>query len=169
MSFSVGQTVVHPHHGTAVIDRTEHREVRGKRAEFLVLEAPATELTLLIPIDGCEEAGLRDPIDKKGIKGVLGVLGDEPSPKKGHWSRRLKRNQQRLRSGDPEKVALVLRDLSHQEVAKHLSPAEKRLKMQARMMLVGEIGSVVKGGDEKAEKMIDEALDLPVEDEDNAA
>lgn len=163
MSFNVGQTVIHPHHGTAVIDRKERREVRGVSAEFLVLEAPATDLTLLIPIDGCEEAGLRDPMCKQGVKDVLAVLGDAPSSKKGHWSRRLKTNQQRLRSGDPKQVAMVLRDLAHQEVDKNLSPAEKRLKMQASIMLTSEIGTHYKGGVKKAEQLVTKALDLPVE------
>ena len=46
MSFTVGQTVVHPHHGAAVINDLENRVFDGREMQYLVLTAPDTDLTL---------------------------------------------------------------------------------------------------------------------------
>ena len=38
MSFKVGDRVVYPHHGAAVIDRKETLEVGGEKREYLILK-----------------------------------------------------------------------------------------------------------------------------------
>ena len=93
------------------------------------------------------------------LDSLLTLLGEEGEPPKGHWSRRLKRNQERLRSGEPTEVAVVLRDLTAKDLDNGLSPAERRLRDQARQMLLGEMSAIV-GQRENAEEMLDEALGL---------
>lgn len=160
MSFRVGQTVVHPHHGAAVIDEFEERELNGETAKYVVLSSPDIDLTLKVPLDQCDDIGIRMVMTAAEVDDVLAVLRSEPGPATGHWSRRLKRNQRRLRSGDAHQVAEVLRDLSAKDAEKGLSPAEKRLNDKARRFLCGEMAAVVKGGQEAAETMIAEALGL---------
>lgn len=160
MPFAVGQTVVHPHHGAAVVDDVESRELNGKLVEYLVLSAPDLDLTLRVPAETCSDVGLRECIDREQLDSVLGLLGEEGTPPTGHWSRRLKANQQRLRSGEPELVAQVLRDLTVKDEGKGLSPAERRLRDQARRMLLGEIAAVIDGDVDQAGALVDEALGL---------
>lgn len=158
MSFRVGQTVVHPHHGTATIDEFEERELNGETARYIVLNAPATDLTVKVPVDACDDIGIRNVIDEEEMEDVLDVLRSEAKVVKGHWARRLKRNQRRLRSGDPCEVAEVLRDLANKKAVKGLSPAEKRLHDKARTMICGELAAVV-GSADKSEKLVDDVLD----------
>lgn len=159
MSFTVGQTVVHPHHGAAVIDDLEHRVFDGKEMEYLVLTAPDVDLTLRVPAHACEDLGIRECMGRDELGDLLGLLGEEGEPPTGHWSRRLKRNQERLRSGEPTEVAVVLRDLTAKDEGNGLSPAERRLRDQARQMLLGEMTAIV-GETQVAETMLDEALGL---------
>lgn len=157
--FTVGQTVVHPHHGAAVIDDLESRVFDGREMQYLVLTAPDTDLTLRVPADRCTDIGIRECMDRTELDSLMGLLGEEGEPPKGHWSRRLKRNQERLRSGQPTEVAVVLRDLTVKDLGNGLSPAERRLRDQARQMLLGEMSAIV-GSTDDAQSMLDEALGL---------
>ena len=56
MSFGVGDRVVYPHHGAAVIVKKEKRKVEGKNVEYLVLEMAHGDLTLRVPTDKADEA-----------------------------------------------------------------------------------------------------------------
>ena len=160
MSFRVGETVVHPHHGAAVVDDIERRTFDGQDLDYIVLSSSHNGLTLRVPVEKADEIGIRPCISRKQVTHIIDVLSDSPSPVKGHWSRRLKQNQQRLRSGDLEQVAKVLRDLSAKDQEKGLSPAEKRLRDNARRMIDAELSAVVKGGEKKACSMVDDALGL---------
>lgn len=159
MSFTIGQTVVHPHHGAAVINDLEKRVFDGREMQYLVLNAPDTDLTLRVPTEACADIGIRECMGRDELDSLLTLLGEEGEPPKGHWSRRLKRNQERLRSGDPDQVAVVLRDLTAKDLDNGLSPAERRLRDQARQMLLGEMSAIV-GDADNAESMLDEALGL---------
>ncbi len=158
MPFEVGQTVVHPHHGAAVVDQFEERELDGEVARYVVLRLEEADLTLKVPSGLCEEVGIREVIDADAVTEIMDVLSDEPDTSNKHWARRLKRNQRRMRSGDPEQVAEVIRDLCAKEELKGLSPAEKRLRDQAMLMLCGELAAAADVQPERAEEMIDEAI-----------
>ena len=159
MSFTVGQTVVHPHHGAAVINDLENRVFDGREMQYLVLTAPDTDLTLRVPAEACDDIGIRECMGRDELDSLLSLLGEEGEPPKGHWSRRLKRNQERLRSGEPTEVAVVLRDLTAKDQEGGLSPAERRLRDQARQMLLGEMEAII-GERTNAETMLDDALGL---------
>jgi len=48
MPFDVGDKVVYPHHGAAIIKRKEERELLGEAREYLVLEMVHGDLTLSV-------------------------------------------------------------------------------------------------------------------------
>lgn len=167
MTLTVGETVIHPHHGAATVDDLEKRTMDDQEVEYVVLASPFNELVLKIPVDQIDDIGIRPCMSKKHLKEVLDVLADDASPQKGHWSRRLKRNQSRMRSGEPTDLAMVVRDLTAKQTRKGLSPAERRLLRNARRMLHAEVAAVVKGGADEAEELLDAALQAHLEtDED---
>lgn len=165
MSFSVGQTVVHPHHGAAIVDQFEERELNGETAQYVVLRLDEHDLTLKVPSALCEEVGIREVIGRDAVDEVIEILGGEPDTSNKHWARRLKRNQRRMRSGDPAKVAEVVRDLSAKEQTKGLSPAEKRLRDKAMLMLCGELAAAADVAVEEAEQMVGRAIPDMTEEE----
>ena len=59
MTFKVGDRVVYPHHGAAVVEATEVMETFGEEKNFLVLRMTHGELTLKVPADRAEEIGMR--------------------------------------------------------------------------------------------------------------
>ena len=65
---------------------------------------------------------------------VLVNLGDRPPAE---WSRRYKANVARLRSGDREQVAEVVRQLTDRKATKGSSQGEERMLDRAAKMLRG--------------------------------
>src|SRR3990170_3061906 len=62
MTYRVGDTVVYPHHGAAVIEKREKRTLAGQERDYLVLRLTYGDLTLMVPADATDEVGLRDVV-----------------------------------------------------------------------------------------------------------
>ncbi|MEZ2122915.1 MULTISPECIES: CarD family transcriptional regulator [unclassified Corynebacterium] len=153
MDFKVGDTVVYPHHGAAVIEAIESREIGGEVLDYLVLQIHQSDLTVKVPTKNAELVGVRDVVGEEGLRKVFGVLRETDVEEAGNWSRRYKANQERLASGDVNKVAEVVRDLWRRDQDRGLSAGEKRMLAKARQVLVGELALAESVDDVKADDM----------------
>lgn len=158
MAYRVGDTVVYPHHGAAVIERKEERVLKGETREYLVLRLTYGDLTLMVPCDGCEEVGLRPVVSKEEVEQVMDILREPEGKSPANWSRRFKANYEKLRSGDIFQVAEVVRNLATREKDKGLSAGEKRMLTKAKQILLSELSVAIKKDEEKAEALIDQVL-----------
>jgi CarD family transcriptional regulator len=158
MSFDVGDKVVYPHHGAAVIERREMKQAFGEEKEYLVLRLAYGDLTLSVPTDNTDEVGLRDVINDEEVEEVFAVLRKKEARMPTNWSRRFKNHVEKLKSGDIYQVAEVVRNLSLREKGNGLSAGEKRMLAQARQILVSELTFALNVSEEEAEAKLDEAL-----------
>ncbi|MDK8450086.1 CarD family transcriptional regulator [Corynebacterium mastitidis] len=161
MDFKVGDVVVYPHHGAAVIENMEQREIGGETLEYLVLKINQSDLVVRVPVKNAELVGVRDVVGDEGLRTVFGMLRETDVEEAGNWSRRYKANQERLASGDVNKVAEVVRDLWRRDQDRGLSAGEKRMLAKARQILVGEIALADTEDKEKADAFlteVDEAI-----------
>ena len=158
--FQKGDRVVYPHHGAAVIEDLQEREILGERRTYFVLRLAHQDLTLMVPVDNTDEVGLREVVSKREVKKVFEILReDEVSTAPTNWNRRFKTNVEKLRSGDIFQVAEVVRSLSIREKEKGLSAGEKRMLAKARQILISELTFAVDASEEKAEAMLDKVLE----------
>jgi len=158
-AFRVGDKVVYPHHGAAVIEGTQERVIEGETREYWVLRLSYGDLTLMVPTDGADEVGLRGVVPKNELEQVYKVLqSKKQAPAPSNWSRRFKSHVEKLRSGDIYQVAEVVRNLSNRDKDKGLSAGEKRMLTKARQILVSELTFAAGVKEEKAEAMLDEIL-----------
>ena len=153
MEFKVGEVVVYPHHGAARITDIEQREMRGETLDYLVLQILHSDLEVRVPVKNSELVGVRDVVNEDGLRKVFSVLRETDVEEAGNWSRRYKANQERLASGDINKVAEVVRDLWRRDQGKGLSAGEKRMLGKARQILVGELALAQPVDEAKAEEM----------------
>src|SRR5438094_1827443 len=157
--YNVGDQVVYPQHGVATIQKIEDKEVLGAKQSYLVLELDEGDLTLMVPAASVEEVGIRNLIGKEQVEEVLGILGKaKVTDGADNWSRRFKANSEKLRSGDIQQVAEVVRNLSIRDKQKGLSTGERRMLNRARRILAGEIAVALKLDTEGAEEVLENAL-----------
>ena len=158
MVFKVGETVVYPHHGAALIEATETRIVKGEERLYLVLKVAQGDLTVKVPAENAEIVGVRDVVDQTGLNKVFDVLRAPHTEEPTNWSRRYKANLEKLASGDVNKVAEVVRDLWRRDKERGLSAGEKRMLAKARQILVSELALAEGTNEDKAEGILDEVL-----------
>lgn len=156
MDFKVGDTVVYPHHGAAKVEEITQREFDGEVRDYLVLEILQSDLRIQVPASNAELVGVRDVVGEAGLLKVFSVLRETDVEEAGNWSRRYKANQERLGSGDINKVAEVVRDLWRRDQDKGLSAGEKRMLSKARQVLVGELALAEGVDDPKTETLFAE-------------
>lgn len=159
MTFAVGETVVYPNHGAAVIEDLETRTIKGEDRLYLVLRIVGqSDLVVRVPACNLDLVGVRDVVDADGLEKVFDVLRAQHAEEPANWSRRYKANLEKLHSGNVLKVAEVVRDLWRRGNDRGLSAGEKRMLSKARQVLTSELALAENCDEARAEELLDEVL-----------
>ena len=158
MVFTVGETVVYPHHGAARIEEINTRTIRGEEKLYLKLKVAQGDLVIEVPAENCDLVGVRDVVSKEGLDRVFEVLRAPYAEEPTNWSRRFKANLEKLASGDVIKVAEVVRDLWRRDKDRGLSAGEKRMLAKARQVLVGELALADRADEHRADDLLEQVL-----------
>ncbi len=131
---------------------------RARKKLYLVLRVAQGDLTVRVPAENAEIVGVREVVGEEGLGKVFDVLRAPHTEEPTNWSRRYKANLEKLASGNPLKVAEVVRDLWRRERERGLSAGEKRMLAKARDILVGEVALAEKSTKDEAETLLDKVL-----------
>lgn len=168
MTFSIGDTVIYPHHGAAKIEEITVRKIKGEERTYLHLRVTEGDLTIQVPADNVDLVGVRDVVDEEGLQEVFDVLRAEFTEEPTNWSRRYKANLEKIASGDVIKVAEVVRDLTRRDGDRGLSAGEKRMLAKARHILCSEMKHARDITEDEAEALVDEVMGVePASDEED--
>lgn len=137
--YEVGDKVVYPHHGAGKILRKEMKEVLGQRREYLTIQILYNEMTVMVPTENADRAGLRKVIGEETVDEVLAVLRDDGTQMPKNWNRRFKHNRDKIKTGDIFELAEVVRNLSIRDLDKGLSTGEKQMFGRAKKILASEL------------------------------
>jgi CarD family transcriptional regulator len=158
-SFRVGDKVVYPHHGAAIIEDIRKRpDPLGEVMDYLVLRLAYGDLRLEVPVEKADDIGIRDVINDEEVEEVFAVLRKKEARMPTNWSRRFKNHVEKLKSGDIYQVAEVVRNLSIRDKDKGLSAGEKRMLARARQILVSELTFAIGVDEDEAERRLDAEL-----------
>lgn len=154
--YEVGEVAVYPGHGVGKIESIEEKEFSGTKQAFYVMRILDTDMTIMIPVDGANHAGLRCLIDSGQVAKVYEILREknvvhDNAP----WNRRYKEYMERIKSGSIFEVAVVLRELYSLRVWKELSFGEKKMFEIARNLIKKELSIAL----EKEEMEVEEAIE----------
>ncbi|MGO0121894.1 CarD family transcriptional regulator [Desulfothermobacter acidiphilus] len=159
MLFKVGDKVVYPMHGAGVIEAIEEREILGERREYYVLRFPiGSNMKVMVPIDNCQEIGLRRVIDKTEVQSIIKLLCSSCTAMPTNWNHRYRANLEKIKSGNIYAVAEVVRNLGRRERERGLSSGEKRMLENAKQILISELVLAMEMQEEEARQLLDRAF-----------
>ncbi|KFF30846.1 CarD family transcriptional regulator [Bifidobacterium bombi] len=158
MEYQIGDVVVYPRHGAAkVVAFTEHT-VKGVTRQYMQLSVLSSDgLNIEVPMDNVKKVGIRNVVDGKQVSKVFEILRTPVvEDEKMNWSRRYKLNVEKIATGEVNKIAKVVRDLSQRNVDEHgLSAGEKRMLTRSRGILTSEIALAEKIDEDEAQRLLD--------------
>lgn len=157
--FKEGDNVVYPHHGAGKILEVKDKEVLGEKKKYLTIEIVHNQMTVLVPAENVEEAGIRMVVTDGTVQEVLGVLRDDPTLMPKNWNRRFKHNRDKIKTGDIFEVADVVRNLAIREFVKGLSTGEKQMFTRVKRILASELMYAMEQSEEEAHAFLDNLLE----------
>ena len=143
-SLKIGEIVVYPKHGVGEITKIEQMEVSSIKTKFYVVKMEQSKLLIRVPLDKQEEVGLRKISSKKIIDEVFETLKLKPKIRRIMWSRRAQEYETKIFSGDPIRIAEVVRDLFRKNTQAEQSYSERLMFQVAIERLAREVAAVEK-------------------------
>ena len=144
LAFKIGEIVVYPKHGVGEIINIENMVIGSIKTQFYVVKMEQSKLTIRVPLDKQEEVGLRKISSKKTIEEVFSTLKLKPKIRRIMWSRRAQEYDAKIFSGDPIKIAEVVRDLFRKNSQSEQSYSERQMFQVAIERLAREVAAVEK-------------------------
>lgn len=109
--FAVGDSVVYPSHGVGSIIAEETQVIGGMEVSCYVIIFDKDKMTLKVPKNRAEKAGLRQLASADDLDKALITLQGKARVEKGMWSKRAQKYEEKIYSGNVVHIAEVLRDL----------------------------------------------------------
>lgn len=158
LTFKVGDKVVYPNHGVALIEDVEKVSVAGQTIKCYCLRVAANKTMVKVPTGNVDTVGLRRVIDEKEAERLMRRLRDIEVATGTDWKERFQENADKMRTGDLRDVVDVMKSLTVLQHQKELSDRERRMLEKARYLLVSEVAAAQDAPDLKVEEKIDKAL-----------
>lgn len=138
--YNIGDKIVYPMHGAGVIEAIEEREILGEIHKYYIVRMPvAGEMTLMLPLDRCDEIGVRGVISKDEASKVLEAFKTVGVESDSNWNKRHRENMGKIKSGDIYQVLGVVKELMYRDMIKGLSTSERKMLNNAKQIVVSEL------------------------------
>jgi len=157
-AFKVGEYVVYPTHGVGKITAKEAETIGEFKLEVFVINFEKDKMTLRVPVNRAEAAGLRSISSETDVKKALTTLKGRARISRGMWSRRAQEYEAKINSGSIVSVAEVVRDLHKNVDQSERSYSERMIYETALNRLVGEVAASEKIDNKKAHEKLLRAL-----------
>jgi CarD family transcriptional regulator len=158
-NYKLGDHVVYPHHGAGKVVKKEMKELLGEKREYLTIKILHNDMTVMVPCENADRAGLRRVIGEEAVTRVLAVLRDDVSQMPKNWNRRFKHNREKIKTGDVYELAEVVRNLAIRETEKGLSTGEKQMYTRAKKILASELMYALEMEEDEAEEHLDKLIE----------
>lgn len=145
--FNVGERVVYPGHGVAVIKNIVTKKIGKAETHFYELRFVNKEVTVLVPVEKANTVGIRSLCTIEHVALVYKILSGPYVPAHcdaaiENWNKRSKKYMGKMRTGDLRELGAIYHYLQHIGKRKELSFGEKLVLTQAESILVEEISLV---------------------------
>ncbi len=159
MKFQIGETIIDPPNGICTMEGMRRMPADGEERTFYIFGvAAANGVRVYVPEEQIERRNIRRPMDREDVKRVLASLKQPVSPNRD--DARLQYNYYRdiMKSGDPMRIARLLRDLYILDQQDDLKGKEKEIMEAAKKFLCDEISYVRQTSKSQVTEQINESL-----------
>lgn len=156
--FAIGEYIAHPLHGAGKIDSIVKKKIDGAEREYYVMKLPVGEMKVMIPVDGCENIGVRPVISAREAKSVIGAIKNIDVSMTQNWNKRYRENMLKIKSGNLLEVAEVVKGLMLRDVERGLSTGERKMLHSAKQIFVSELVVSLNKSYEEVEALISAAV-----------
>lgn len=156
--FAIGDYIAHPMHGAGVIDGVVSKKINGVERDYYVLRLPVGEMRVMVPVQGCEDIGVRPIIGSDIAKSVLDSFPCIEVTMTQNWNKRYRENLERIKSGNLLEVATVVKGLMVRDREKGLSSGERKMLHSAKQILISELVISLKSSYDQIENCLNAAM-----------
>ena len=157
--FKIGDKIVYPVHGAGVIVDIESKVILGEKKEYYVMKIPVNEMKVLVPLGSMADVGIRDIKSPEEMDKVLDVLKDPAKEKMpANWNRRYRFHQDKIKTGDLEEIAKVIKNLESLDREKALSTGERKILNTARQIILSEMVLVYDKSFDEVVELVDKTM-----------
>jgi CarD family transcriptional regulator len=126
-------------HGAGIIESVKEMEIQGKIQDYFVIQLSIGNMQIMIPLQKLGKLGIRPVENQIKLEEVLVVFHDGDSDELLPWKERYKTNMDKIKSGEIQQGAEVVRDLMRKSHDKALNTSEKQMLNNARNIFVSEL------------------------------
>lgn len=156
MKFTIGETVIEPTNGICTMEGMRRMSVDGQEMTVYIFQSANAKV--YVPADQIENRSIRRPMDREEVKRVLASLKVPVSPNRDDARLQYSAYRETMKSGDPLKIARLLRDLFILDQQDDLKGKEKEIMEQAKKFLTDEISYVRQTSKAQVTEKINESL-----------
>ena len=159
LKFQVNQKIVYPSQGVGNIESVQERMFRDEKVKYYVIYLEVSDMTVMIPVDKCDELGVRAIVSAEEAQKALDSMGDTIEPVTSDWKQRYQMNLELLKKGTVEDIAAIVRCLYHRSKIKDLPIQERKLYDSAKKLLEDEIAYALNKTPKEVEAMLHAKLE----------
>ncbi|MCQ2581347.1 MAG: CarD family transcriptional regulator [Alphaproteobacteria bacterium] len=168
LDFKTGQYVVYPTQGVGRLQRIEEQVIAGQSVKLLVIDFENSHMILRVPLERAEISGLRPLTTTRKMDEAITSAKGRAGSKRMIWSRRAAQYEENINSGDPMKLAEVVRDLQRRNPADTMTFSARQLYLRALERMAQEFAVLHKMDVDAASEKIEDILGVPKEIDLNA-
>ncbi|MCE7792894.1 transcription factor YdeB [Salipaludibacillus sp. CUR1] len=146
--FQIGDNIVYPMHGAGVIKAIEEKEISGDTQQYYVIKMLIGNMEVMIPTGKMLSSCIRPVTDIVALKHIIHIFQHGESDSLQAWKQRYKVNTDKIKTGNMQDCAEVVRDLMRMKKEKILNTSEKKMLDNAQNFLTSEL-ELIKGITEK--------------------
>ena len=169
LDFKTGQYVVYPTQGVGKLMRVEEQIIGDQKIKMLVIDFERNHMTLRVPTERAEISGLRPLSSIKKMDEAIASAKGKAGAKRMIWARRAAQYEENINSGDPMKLAEVVRDLQRRTATDTMTFSARQLYLRALERMAQEFAVLHKMDLDAASDKIEDILGVPKEIDLNAS
>ncbi len=159
-SFKIGDRIIYPNQGLAVIEGIQQESLYGEEFNFYRVRILSNRTLVLVPSGNTEEMGIRKLMSEDAVEEIFLYLKKHRVDVSADWKGRYKEHISLMRSGTIFDMACVLKSLYYLSLTKTLSFREKKMLEKVKELLIAEISEVSELSLREIEKRIAQTLHI---------